>query len=243
MGWLTALFAGLAIGSLWFDVIILILAVAIALLLEKEKDVWTTFIFVGSLIALNYLYKLDAITYVRHHPLVVLKYAALYFVFGILWSIIKWAFFIHKFKAEYKAFKAKWLKENVKPGADKTLTAVMAAELMQRARHAGIKVEAPEASDNKDALARWGIYWPFSILGFLLNDLLRKSWNFIVECLQSTYERIAESIYHSVNKDAALARAYEDEQAKIKAEKQVADQANNRDPEENDVPRSQRRRG
>ena len=35
---------------------------------------------------------------------------------------------------------------------------------------------------------------------------------------------------------------YEDEQAKIKADKQQSEQ-DNRDPEENDVPRNQRRRG
>jgi hypothetical protein len=220
-----AFFAGLlaafAVGTIWFDIVLFILFVIIATLVEKKNGFWATIVTIGSIVGINWLWKLNLVAQFKAHPLTCLEYVAYYFIAGIAWSLVKWAFFVHRYKVEYKDLKSKFLQtEKIK--ADQ-FDAAAASRLMEAARRRGVSTTPPAFIMHRNDLIRWACYWPFSFIGTMLSDIVVRAWEFVVNWLQSTYEAIAERIFRSVSEDVALAKQYDDEQAaKQKAQEEAA---------------------
>ena len=51
------------------------------------------------------------------------------------------------------------------------------------------------------------------MVGFALNDVVRKAWNYIYDLLQSTYQRISNHVFRSASADVAMAQEYKAKQA------------------------------
>lgn len=199
-----------AIGTIWFWLLLFIDFCIITALVENESGVWATIVFLGSLFGLNFLWKLPIIDSVKANPGHTALLILSYFAIGIVWSIVKWYFFVHNKMVKYNNFKAKFLADN----KAESLTGELAVKFMNwlannyEARAEGIDGTAPTASEHKAALTRWGTYWPFSIVGTLLNDVVRRTWEYIYEMLQTTYQRMSEAIFKSATADVKLAEEF-----------------------------------
>jgi hypothetical protein len=199
-----------AIGTIWFWLLLFIDFCIITALVENESGVGATIVFLGSLFGLNFLWKLPILDSIKANPghtaLLVLSYFAL----GVVWSIIKWYFFVHNKMVKYNNFKAEFLKDQKADAMTPELAAKFMDHLGSRydARNEGITGAAPLASEHKAALTRWGTYWPFSIVGTLLNDVVRRTWEYIYEMLQTTYQRMSEAIFKSATADVKMAEEF-----------------------------------
>ena len=211
-----------ALGTIWFWLLLLIDFVVITALVEHEEGVWATIVAVGTIIGLNYLWKLPILATIKANPLYTAILIASYFALGVGWSIFKWVLFLKKQTFKYEDFKAQFLKEK----NAKELTPALAAEMVDslsdynRYKNEEAKVSAatPQFREHKGTLTRWATYWPFSMVGFALNDIVRKAWTFIVNMLQSTYQRISNHIFRNVEADVKMAQEYKAQQAAAGAE-------------------------
>jgi hypothetical protein len=190
----------LAIGTLWFWVALVVLLVVITVVVESESGTWATVVTVGSLLGINYLYKLSLFTLAVSNPSHTLGLLLVYLVAGVVWSLIKWYFYLHERLKEFNESQAKFLKDNKAT----EMTPALAAQFTGSYSYTGI----PTAKGHKADLTRWATYWPFSVVGSLLNDVVRKTWVYIFDLLQSTYQRMADSMFASAAKVNNLAKQH-----------------------------------
>lgn len=192
--------------------------IAITTLVEYEEGFWATVVAIGSIVGLNYLWKLHLIDTIKANPGHTALLVLSYFVIGVFWSVAKWFFFLHKENFKYETAKAKFLQSK----NAQTLTGELAAKLFEELERINshayyekekINATPPQALNHKATLTRWATYWPFSMVGFALNDVVRKTWTFIFELLQSTYQRIANYVFRGATADAAMAKEYEAQKA------------------------------
>jgi hypothetical protein len=210
-----------AFGGLAFWLLAIVVFGVITALVENEKGFWATVAFLGSLAGLNFLYKLPILDTIKIHPLYTASLVAAYFAIGIGWSFFKWTLFLRKGVIKYNLFKAKFLADN----KSETLTPELAAKLADKidgdsyeARLAGVSTKTPQFGDHAGTLTRWATYWPFSMVGFCLNDIVRKAWYHIINGLQDAYQAVAKSMFKSVTADMDLAKEFKAKKAAAGAE-------------------------
>jgi hypothetical protein len=204
-----------AIGTIWFWLLLFIDFCIITALVENESGVWATIVFLGSLFGLNFLWKLPIIDSVKANPGHTALLILSYFAIGVVWSIVKWYFFVHNKMVKYNDYKAKFLAENNATELTPELAVKLVDTIAGSPRRysgyndsEGVSAKPPLASENKSRLTRWGTYWPFSIVGTLLNDVVRRTWEYIYEMLQTTYQRMSEAIFKSATADVKMAEEH-----------------------------------
>lgn len=219
-----------AVGTLLFWVLVFVVCVIITALVENEKGAWATVTAIATAILLNWAWKVPIIQSINEHKLAAVLWLLGYYALGVVWGFIKWTLFVHKMVGVYNEFKANFLKENKAT----ELTPELAAKLKDKIdggygySSSGIKVAIPTASENKGRIIRWMTYWPFSIIGTLLNDVVRRLWHHIYQVLSTTYDRVAIRLWRNVTADMELAVKFKAEQAKKEAEEKAAKEAENR---------------
>jgi hypothetical protein len=214
----TLLASLLALGTIGFWLLVLIDFIVITALVENEEGVWATVVAIGSIIGLNYLWKLPIVATIKANPGHTALLIASYFALGIGWSFAKWVLFLHKQNFKYRDFKTQFLSKKNAKELTPELAAALMEELDSHNRYESypdrrISANAPQFLEHKGKLTRWATYWPFSIIGTLLNDVVRKSWTYIINMLQGTYQRISNYIFRGATADKALAENYKAKQA------------------------------
>jgi hypothetical protein len=196
LGWIAAL---VAFGSVWFWLIMIAAFCGIAALVENEEGVWATLVMVLTAVTLNWVWKVPIFKTCALHPWKALLWVLVYFVAGALWGLFKWWLYAHKQLAAYKELRDEFMKsENVTE-----LTPALALKLKSKV---GMRAEAPSVSQHKCDITRWMTYWPFSVVGTLLNDFVRKAWNYIYVFMATTYDRISKHVFRKYEADVLLAK-------------------------------------
>ena len=106
---LAGLFAAFAFGTFWFWTAAAVVAIVITALVENEEGAWATFVFLASLVGLNWLSRAGVGRFLVLHPWRVLAYVVVYFVAGAVWSLAKWYFYVRRQSAKYEEYKAAFL--------------------------------------------------------------------------------------------------------------------------------------
>lgn len=219
---LTFLAGLLAFGSLWFFLEVLAVVILLCVLVEKDEGVWATVVFIGTVLSLNFLSKVPILDYVKTNPLRTVELIAAYFAIGVGWTLIKWYFYVHRQVVKYNEYKRTFLKENNATELTPELAAKLHDELTGNSgyssRRAGVSNTAPDPAEHKGDLTRWGTYWPFSMVGTALNDVVRRAWEYVYEMLQTTYARMSNAIFKSASADVEMAKNYKAQQAAAGAE-------------------------
>jgi hypothetical protein len=201
------LFAGmLAVGSFWFWLLVLLAAIGVTILVETENGGWATFTMVATIAIFNWAFKLHIFSAIAAHPWKTLEWVLVYFLTGTVWGLIKWFVFLHKQLAKYQEARDKFLKENNATDLTPALAAKFLDYLDRYLTRALIPIP-PKASEHKGAIIRWMSYWPFSVVGSILNDVVRKAWNHVYNILVSTYDRVAAYVFRNYAGDIDLARS------------------------------------
>lgn len=199
-----------AIGTFWFWLLLFIDFVVITALVEHEEGVWATVVAIGSIIGLNYLWKLPIVGTIRANPGHAAILVLAYFAIGVAWTLVKWYFFVKNKMFAYNNFKRAFLKDHNAA----TLTPELASLMADRLERSNIaSATAPDPADHKGDLTRWGTYWPFSMVGTALNDIVCKAWDYVYEMLQTTYHRMSKAIFKSAEADLQMAKEYKAQQA------------------------------
>lgn len=202
---MAGVFAGLFAGSIWLWLVLVAAAILITVLVEAEVGGAATVALVATVLVTDFFFKVDFLAGIKLHPWALAGWTGVYFAAGAAWGLFKWYVFVHKALAAYREVKAAFLKE---AGATE-LTPALAYKLAQKVglySRRSVSSTPPAASNYKGDIIRWMSYWPFSILGTLLNDVVRKAWTNIYNFMAQTYDRIAAHVFRGVSGDAALAQ-------------------------------------
>jgi hypothetical protein len=175
----------LIFGTLWFWILLVLTSGIIIWLLEDALTNysgnggggWATIVLIAAFIAYYFFGSKDDITsilvFVRDNPIRILQYFGAYIIIGTIWAFIKWYFFVNN---ELQKLKGKIFS---KYGS----------------------IDIPRASQNKYRILSWMYYWPFSSLWTLINEPLRKSFEFVYSKIGGTFDKISDKIFGDLIKE------------------------------------------
>lgn len=163
-----------AFGTLWFWLLVTLTVILITAFVEKEEQTGTgaTITFLISLSLMCFFGNLESfkniLNYIVDNPWTILGLFALYVLFGVAWSFFKWYFYLSE------------LKEKFKNGTDYSYN--------KR------KIDITD-SDNKLKVLVWMCYWPFSAIWTLINDPIKKMYEYILRQLSGLYQKMSNRMF------------------------------------------------
>jgi len=140
------------------------------------------------------------------NPWLWVKWAAIYFVLGTVWSFLKWFSYLHRVKDVLRKHKAEFIKKTRvilrTDGTFEDTDFAGFADYLNDKYYLGArnKVESrsdvvPTMSEKFSDLVRWIVWWPFSAFWTILNDPIRRLAEFIVRRFRSIYEGLAARVF------------------------------------------------
>lgn len=203
---------------------LLVLFCVEAVLTEVEHWGWATVTLLGTLVGLHFLHIFSVLDFVKDHTVEALVGTGGYVVIGVVWSFVKWFSFLMGFRDTYREEKEKFFEFKKMPtnsNLDAALEEEFLKGLSNEGRYNGRYLEdekgnkiasaprwysdvntyksnslnvKPRAAKNKARITSWGAFWPFSMVGTIINDPIRRLWNFLWGQLKALYQRMADRL-------------------------------------------------
>jgi hypothetical protein len=232
---LAALFA---IGTLGFWLAILVLAVVITVFSEEDGVKATVTLVVGALF-LQFIAKFDLLGLLRHEPFTLAFYGLLYVALGFGFACAKWWRYAKKQRRAYDRLRAAFFKKNkiegdeLPPEYKERFFEALKSSYKPNSRgfeHYSDQGDAdpviPDITKNKAAFIRWMTYWPLNLLFTLLNDPVRRLFEWLYEVAGKKMQDIANSVFAGTERDrltkadqAEIERKREDDEKKRREER------------------------
>lgn len=186
--------------------------------------------FIGSVVLGRWFHIYSVLDFIKDHGAWTLVYACAYVGVGLAWSFVKWFSFLMGFRDTFRAQKEKFLTHKELPLSTQ-LSDELQQEFIKSfgSEHryggrryydaSGNPIEykgwlpevydyrgnslnaRPKASKNKSRITAWACYWPFSFIGTLLNDPVRRLFNFLFNQFKALYQHLADYV---LRKDVEL---------------------------------------
>lgn len=192
---------------------VLILAVLFVLFVlecvftEVEHFGWATVTLIataiGSAIIGHWFPEYSVLTFVKAHGVFTAVYAVAYVGVGVAWSFVKWFSYLMSFRDAFREQKEAFCKKNNLDSREAIPEDKMAA-FDQHISHVSwtnnhrsqlLTRERPRASKNKARITAWAAFWPFSFLGTLLNDPVRRIFNFLFNQFKALYQKMSDWVF------------------------------------------------
>jgi hypothetical protein len=214
--------------ALWVFAVLVIAVIAAFVAVEHESPLGATVALVVSGLVLHYSGTVNMLTVV-HDWKQLLLFVGLYFGIGLAWAVVKWKFWVDGWarqereaisEARAKFIKLMGIKGTTVPDEHKELFKTWstggeaiwkltekeprltegAGRLVSTDAGAALSVKA-----NKSRLVLWGVYWPFSTIWTLIDDPLRRAYEFVLTVviggvLQSFSNRAVASVERELSK-------------------------------------------
>jgi len=168
---------------------------------EKNENGWAHTIFVA----------LTALAVYKFTPNFtsgdLITYLSLYFVVGIIWSFLKWFFFLKEVKNKYNTTRDEYskIKDTNSPNFLENLRQYINEKMYKYSYDFNIsydgKMTYPQASENKARITTWIAHWPLSMIWTLINDPVRKVLNYIFNQFKGIYQKMSNYIFGSIKED------------------------------------------
>lgn len=201
----------LSFGSLAFYLFTGLVFAIITAMLEDESPWWATVMLAGSFIILAVMGGPNILLLTLSDPLQALTLLAFYFLAGAFWSIVKWGYFVLNRRDLYNKHKRDFFQRHNVP----FLTTVVPENLRTEFKYSfswdfikggGRLYDAPQVRDNLERLFIWMAYWPTSFVWTMINDPIRKLWNWIFRSLRGIYDTISNRLYKNIAADLEPAK-------------------------------------
>jgi hypothetical protein len=183
-------------------VILCVFFVLATILTEVEHFGFATLTLIATLVGVQLLHLADVLQFVMHHTVETLLYTVGYLVVGVAWSFIKWFSFLMRFRDKYRECRDTFLKDNnLKPGeplADNmslALTQYLSRQDYYGEFRGNLLTAKPRAAKNKSRIVSWMYLWPFSVIGTLLNDPVKRLFKFLFNSLKELYQKMADRVF------------------------------------------------
>lgn len=185
-----------AVGSLAFWILFVLADVIVVALIDHQKWGWSAITLFFTALTLAFLGDFNLIVFVRANPGHALYLLGLYFIIGAVWSVLKWYFFLLREREDYDKRRADFLKYRGL-SANSKITPELKADFIKKLG----ATTRPSVHNHKSQVMGWLVYWPWSALWTLINDPIRRIWEWMFRGLRSIYETVAAHVYRGVEED------------------------------------------
>jgi hypothetical protein len=183
------------------------IAIFMAILLEFEYEGWATTLFSLGIALVLWNFKGDIWTFISSNPTATIGFAVSYVVIGVVWSFLKWNYYVKNVFGRLKKIKDDFIRDN------KEITEKNRFSFNNQIQHSGIRKGSggplyvrdndtlneiiekitPIASEKKSIITSWISYWPVSLMATLLNNPFRKFFEWVYDNISGYYDKITNS--------------------------------------------------
>jgi hypothetical protein len=185
-----------------FEIMLVVLLVVGTVLTEIESFGWATFVLLATVVGAQLLHVVPLLQWVSTHLLLTGIYTLCYLAIGVAWSFIKWFSFLMGFRDAYRAQKEKWLAANNITIPKSLLTSEqnkafkMWLENQRYIEYKGLDLwKKPSAAKNKGRIVAWMALFPCSMIGTLLNDPVRRLFNWLFASFKALYQLMVDAVF------------------------------------------------
>ena len=104
-------------------------------------------------------------SFIKDNPITCILYVLGYVSIGVIWSFVKWYYFLLNYKDTIDKRNPDW------------------------------KKWIPQASSYKGRIIAWMTYWPMSALWTIINDPIRRLFNRLHKKLDKVYQKISDRVF------------------------------------------------
>jgi len=200
--------AFLAVGAVWFWILMSVVIILLFLEVEYEKPGWATVTCALFFAALWLFGDFNVLQAIADNPLVAVGCIVGYLLLGTGWSFGKWWFYLKRCRREYDRIRADFMRQQKIEGdtipADKRK-----AWREYWAHHVSYDYLSqrddprPRAGQHKGRIMTWMVYWPWSMVWTIINDPIKRAFKEIFLRLKAVYQAIADHVFKGVDEDFA----------------------------------------
>lgn len=179
--------------ALWYGLPFIVLTA----LVEAEWFGFATLSLIVSLAISTWLNHIPIVSLLKEHAVSFLEGAVAYVVLGVVWSFLRWFLLNLAFRFEFKQAKENFIARlNLPKGSNVPEDQMNAfkSELGYKKVSGYPLSTKPLASKSKSRIVGWGAFWPCSVIGYVLNDPVRRLFNALFELLKGSYQRITDAL-------------------------------------------------
>lgn len=173
---------------------------ALLLITEIESDkVGAAFVtIIGYFVVLALFSDTDLWAWVQNNVTFLLYSFGAYLGAAAVWSVAKWYLFLTKVRNVYSVERDQYAASH--PGVDFSDPADVkkvrdnAVEKLAYTKYSTRNVP-PRASEQKARITAWMTFWPFSVIGTVIGDLLLEVFKHIFDFLSGLYQRMSNKMF------------------------------------------------
>jgi hypothetical protein len=180
--------------------------VVLFLSVRSEVNVLAVISSIAYLCLLQFLYHVDIIKVIEHHPFQLVGLLLLYFVLGGAWSVFRWFLFVRDKVRQYLDMRNKWLQykgqtqfKYIPDELKEEWTKYLEEKYVSDGRKDLTK--PPLVRDHKYKIMGWIGWWPISAGLWMLEDLVKGVARSIYEYLHDWLQDISNRMFASVRQD------------------------------------------
>lgn len=197
----------IVVGTFWFWALVIAVCIAMVILVEIEKAGFAFLVLLATLGIFQFASDFNVLEYVWHHPLNLFMGIVAYAIVGVLWSLVKFRWYMFIKRERYDILKHNFMILKDQPEGTAVIPDELKADWATYLTEKGpyydrfYYLRSTDVTENQGRIVSWIAYWPFSFIFTILNDPLRKIGNAIFQTLKSTYISIAKSAFKGVEDD------------------------------------------
>ncbi len=179
--------------ALWYGLPFIVLTA----LVEAEWFGTATLSLIATLGICTWLNYVSVFSFVKEHAVNLLEGIIAYVVLGVAWSFLRWFLLNLGFKFEFRKAKENFINQLGLPKGSNVPEDKMEAfrSEIRYMEFSGYRLDTkPKAAKSKSKIVGWGAFWPCSVIGYVLNDPIRRLFNALFELLKGSYQRITDSL-------------------------------------------------
>lgn len=188
----------------WIVLVILILdGIVLSFLTEVENFGWATVTLVATCVGLHFFHIVDIVPWVTTHALETVWLVLGYLAIGVIWSFVKWFSFLMNFRDAFREARTAYFEARGWPanyGMNEEETAKFRQDVSsyrygQYQFRGNSLNEKPRATKNKGRITAWMAFWPFSFVGTMINDPLRRVFKILFDAFRSLYQKMSDRVF------------------------------------------------
>lgn len=180
--------------------------VVLFLSVRSEINVLAVISSIAYLCLLQFLYHVDIIKVIEHHPIQLIGLLLFYFVVGGAWAVFRWYLFVRDRVRLYLDMRSKWLQAK-----GQTQFKYIPDELKEEwtkyleEKYVGDNrkdlTKAPLVRDHKYKIMGWISWWPVSAGLWVLEDMVKGVARSVYEYIHDWLQDISNRMFASVRQD------------------------------------------
>lgn len=179
----------ITIGGIFFWILTAIVGLVIISTVANERGTVSTLVAAAYIAALVLLGNFSPIAWVLANPLQTAFIAGGYYIAGVVYTYFKWFRFCVSKKRDYLARKREFLNSN----------GITGDEIPDHLRrHFGQTATAPQVRHHKSTILMWLTYWPFSLAGTFVADLIHNVFIGLYNHIAGSLQRVSDNVWKNV---------------------------------------------